>query len=317
MISPNNQSSEKSIIGISKVRDITDQSEIRSLFFNLLDDMKRRNNIIIPHNAKIFIKPNICLVKSFETGATVDPFLIKCLVDWLLKNYNIENITIGEADATQLNIDIAFKVLGWEDIFNEYPNVKLLNLAKDENINVQLDGKFFESLEMSKTYMESDFLISFGKLKTHTITGITCILKNQYGANPIKYKAQYHKNLDDVIFDLNKVKVPNLCIVDGIIAMEGKGPIDGYPKPMGLLLVGNDAVAMDHACARIMGFNPNKISHLTLADKNDLGNTKYSIFGENIEDIKTRFVFVSNINKIFGRLYKSKIIKKIPIHKIT
>ena len=48
------------------------------------------------------IKPNICLVRGYETGVGVDPFIVKCLVDWLLQNYEIEEITIGEADATEL-----------------------------------------------------------------------------------------------------------------------------------------------------------------------------------------------------------------------
>jgi uncharacterized protein (DUF362 family) len=108
-----------------------------------------------------------------------------------------------------LNIDIAFKVLGWEDTFKHYPNVRLLNLTKDERTEVNLNGLFFKNLKMSKKYMESDLLISVAKLKTHTMTGITCNLKNLFGANPIKYKAQYHPHLDEAIFDLNKARMPD------------------------------------------------------------------------------------------------------------
>jgi uncharacterized protein (DUF362 family) len=141
---------------------------------------------------------------------------------------------------------------------------------------------------MSKSYMESDYLISVGKLKTHVMTGITCILKNQFGANPTKHKAQYHSCLDEVIHDLNKARLPDLCLVDGIIAMEGKGPVSGMPKPLGLLIIGNDAVATDHACSRIMGLNPNN-SHLKLAIKRKLGSIEYEVFGEKIEDVRSRF----------------------------
>lgn len=89
---------------------------------------------------------------------------------------------------------------------------------------------------MSKTYMDSDFLISLAKLKMHTITGITCVLKNQFGANPQKRKIHYHSNLITVIHDLNKVKLPDLCLVNGIIGMEGNGPVDGTPILSRLLL---------------------------------------------------------------------------------
>ncbi|MDY6895095.1 MAG: DUF362 domain-containing protein [Thermotogota bacterium] len=304
---------DKSIVGIKKVNNLQDESEIKSSIFELLDQMKKRDKIEITKKANLMIKPNICLVKGYETGVSVDPFLVKCLVDWLFENYDIETIIIGEADATELNADIAFKVLGWEDKFKQYKNVRLLNLTKDEYTSVKIDGLYLTDLKMSKSYIQSDFLISFGKLKTHTMTGITCTLKNQYGSNPIKNKAKYHPHLDEVICDLNKVRKPDLCLVDGIIAMEGAGPVSGIPDPLGLLIAGNDAVATDHACAKIMGFNPNKISHLKLAEKQKLGSTSYEIFGEKIEDVATKFESVRTWKKIILGTYK--IANKVPLWK--
>jgi uncharacterized protein (DUF362 family) len=306
---------EKNIVGIAKVKHPQNKSEIESVLFNLLDQMNERGKIKITPKANIMIKPNIGLVRGYETGATVDPFVVKCLVDWLLQNYDIETITIGEADATELNVYVAFKVLGWEDTFNQYSNVRLLNLTKDELVDINLNGLYFKNLKMSKSYMESDFLISVAKLKTHTMTGITCNLKNLYGANPIKYKVQYHKNVDEVICDLNKVRLPDLCLIDGIIAMEGEGPVSGAPKPVGLLIAGNDAVATDHACARIMGFNPNKISHLTLAVKQKLGSTDYEVFGERIEDVRTKFEFVPLWKRFVVAIYQNKFVNRIPLWK--
>ncbi len=306
---------EKNIVGIAKVKHLQNKSEIEGALFNLLNQMKDRRIIKIPPKVNIIIKPNICLVRGYETGVSVDPFIVKCLVDWLLQNYDIETITIGEADATELNVEVAFKVLGWEDIFNQYPDVKLLNLTKDEYIDIDLNGLYFKNLKMSRSYIKSDFLISVGKLKTHTMTGITCNLKNLYGANPIKNKAQYHPYLDEVICDTNKVRLPDLCLIDGIIAMEGAGPVSGAPKPLGLLVVGNDAVATDYACARIMGFNPNKISHLKLAVKQKLGSTDYEVFGERIEDVRTEFELVPLWKRLAVAIYQNKFINRIPLWK--
>lgn len=305
----------KSIVEITRIKHPQNKSQIECALFNLLDQIKQRNEINISKKADVMIKPNICLVRGYETGATVDPFIVKCLVDWLMQNYDIETITIGEADATELNIDMAFKVLGWEDTFNRYPNVRLLNLTKDERLEVDLHGLYLKNFKMPKSYLEADFLISVAKLKTHTMTGITCNLKNLYGANPIKYKAQYHPYLDEVICDLNKARMPDLCLVDGIIAMEGAGPVSGEPNPIGLLIAGNDAVATDHACARIMGFNPNKIAHLKMAVKQKLGSTDYEVFGERIENVRTKFKFVPGRKKIVIGIYQSKIINRIPLWK--
>jgi uncharacterized protein (DUF362 family) len=306
---------EKNTVGIAKVKHFQNKSEIKGALFNLLTQMKKRGEIKIPPKANIMIKPNICLVRGYETGATVDPFVVKCLVDWLLQNYDIKNITIGEADATELNVNVAFKVLGWEATFNQYSNVQLLNLTKDEYVDINLNGLYFKNIKISKSYMESNFLISVAKLKTHTMTGITCNLKNLYGANPIKNKAQYHPYLDEVICDMNKMRLPDLCLMDGIIAMEGAGPVSGIPNPVGLLITGNDAVATDHACAGIMGFNPNKISHLKLAVKQKLGSADYEVFGERIEDVRTKFEFVPLWKRLAVAIYQNRFINRIPLWK--
>ncbi len=234
-----NEKSAVSTIGIAGVESIESHPEIKTATYLLLNEMKKKDLLNIPVSGQVMIKPNICLVRSYETGATVDPYLVKCLVDWLLENYDLEKIYIGESDATMLNLNVAFRALGWDETFKDYPDVELLNFSNDDLVEVEVeDGLYFYKLEVSKKYLESDFLISVGKLKTHTLTSITCILKNQYGVNPVKYKLKYHDALDEVICDINSVRMPDLCLVDGIIAMEGEGPVIGIPKATGLLMWG-------------------------------------------------------------------------------
>lgn len=304
----------KNIVGIEKINQISNKNEIEKKIFNLLNNYQDRNPLKIPKNGIVFIKPNICLVKGYETGTTVDPYVVECMVKWLNQEYDIKKIIIGEADATELNIDLAFKALEWENIFSKYPNVQLLNISKDEMVDVHLNGIYFKSLKMSKSYMQSDYLISVAKLKTHTMTGITCNLKNIYGANPIKFKAQYHKKLDDVICDLNKVRIPDLCLVDGIIGMEGEGPTCGVPKPCGILVIGNNPVAVDHLCAKIMGFNPKTISHLRLAAKENLGDFSYDLIDDKFKNTEIKFDFIPFSKKVIQKGYNNfKVLKKLHI----
>jgi uncharacterized protein (DUF362 family) len=300
------------VVGLHRTEKIQDPLQIRSTLYKLLDGLKQRDAIAIPSNAHVMIKPNICFVKGYETGATVDPFVVQCLVDWLLQNYPIERITIGETDATGLNLNVALRVLGWEEIFDDYPNVRLVNMTHDQKVDVPLEGgRYFTQIAMPKSYMEADTLISVAKLKTHALTGITCNLKNLYGANPDIFKDKYHSNLDDVIVDLTRVKIPHLCVVDGIIAMEGAGPVSGAPKPLGLLIAGNDVVATDHACARLMGFKPSRIRHLRRASKEGLGSTAYEVFGERIEDAGTQFAFIPAWKRAAIDLSQNRLVHRI------
>jgi uncharacterized protein (DUF362 family) len=48
-------------------------------------------------------------------------------------------------------------------------------------------------------------------------------------------------------------------VVDGIIAMEGNGPVAGVPKGTGVLVAGMNPVAVDAVCARLMGFDYQKL----------------------------------------------------------
>jgi uncharacterized protein (DUF362 family) len=51
-------------------------------------------------------------------------------------------------------------------------------------------------------------------------------------------------------------------VVDGIVAGEGNGPLDPVARPTGVVLAGANPVAVDLACARMMGFDHAKIPML-------------------------------------------------------
>jgi uncharacterized protein (DUF362 family) len=53
------------------------------------------------------------------------------------------------------------------------------------------------------------------------------------------------------------------CLVDGIIGGEGNGPLDTTPKPAGIVLAGGNSVAVDLACAHLMGFDYQRLPLLS------------------------------------------------------
>ena len=54
-------------------------------------------------------------------------------------------------------------------------------------------------------------------------------------------------------------------VVDGLVAMEGNGPVAGTPRAAGVMLAGANPVAVDAVCARLMGFDPAKLPLLARA----------------------------------------------------
>lgn len=274
-------------IGISSVDDIDDDDLVRNKMFELLDMFQ--GFIILPKNARIIVKVNLCLLLGCETGATVDPRLVKYLAEWFLNNYSISEIVIAESDATALNADLAYYGLGWNLILGDIPKLRYLNLSKDELVKIKIDGLLFKELEMSKTFMEADYLISFAKLKTHSMQVMSGIMKNQFGALPEKLKVVYHPKLKEAICDLVRVRPPDFCLVDGLIAQEGPGPVSGIPRVMKLIIAGTDHLATDHVCARLMGKNPLHVPHLKLAGQHNLGTSSYEIVGCCVKDVAKNF----------------------------
>ena len=61
------------------------------------------------------------------------------------------------------------------------------------------------------------------------------------------------------ILDINAAVPMQLAIVDGIVGMEGDGPIMGQAKNAGVLVIGRNGPAVDATCARVMGIDPHKI----------------------------------------------------------
>jgi len=281
---------------IERVEDILSYAEIKKILYGILDHMKDDINLLT--GANILIKLNLCLLKGTETGATVDPRVAKVLVEWLLENCNPRKIYLCEADATHLGADMAFRALGWHGIFHGLSKVEFLNLSQDDVIPVK--GQYL-NLKMSKKMMEAGFLISLAKLKTHTLQKITCIMKNQFGAIPYKYKITYHPKLAQAIYDATAARVPDLSIIDGLIAMEGNGPTNGIPKETKLLIASNDPVSIDHFCAKLMGFRPMSVPHLRIAIHRGLGSSDYEVFGNPPNPSNLKFKFLPKWKEILKK----------------
>jgi hypothetical protein len=51
-----------------------------------------------------------------------------------------------------------------------------------------------------------------------------------------------------------------LHIVDAVVAGQGDGPLSPDPLPLGLILVGSNAAAIDHVGAHLLGYEPSRVA---------------------------------------------------------
>ena len=200
-------------------------------------------------------------------------------------------VYVVESDATMTNADKAFIATGMDEMCKRN-DVQFLNLRHiKDRVKIAIpNGETLKGITVPRVVTESA-IISAAKLKTHMSTKVTLGMKNMFGLLPDKFKGKYHaKGISKVVVDINTVLKPVLTVIDGFVAMEGKGPTDGTPVKMDLIIAGKDVVATDAIAARTMGMDPMEISHIRKAYQKGLGNIdNIEIIGSKLEDVSREF----------------------------
>ena len=235
----------------------------------------------------VVIKPNLCYYWDYSTGETTDPRVVSAVIDWVRQRIGKGVcILVAEADASAMRTKYAFRMLGYEKLSQE-KNIKLVNLSEGEVIDkeVVVAGEKFV-LPVNKILLDADLMINVPKLKHHRRIGLTCALKNMFGAIAKPRKYVYHNRLSSVIVGVNKMVKSNIILVDGIIGL-GK-----TPKKVGVIMTSDDALAADFIAAKAIGYDPSSIAYLRLGMKEKIGDVSNLNLIENpikLKDIKKDF----------------------------
>jgi uncharacterized protein (DUF362 family) len=237
---------------------------------------------------QVLIKINFITDKTWDTGATTDPMVVEAIIR-KLENLPVKTYVV-ESDATITNADKAFEKTGMKEMCNRN-GIEWLNLRHvKDRVKIEIpNGEALKSITVPRIVTESA-IISAAKLKTHLNTTVTLGMKNMFGLLPDKLKGKYHmKGISKVVVDINSVLRSALTVMDGFVGMEGRGPVDGTPVQMNLIIAGTDPVATDATAARVMGFNPYEIKHIKKAYERGLGKSEAEVVGEKLEAVRRTF----------------------------
>lgn len=180
-----------------------------------------------------------------------------------------------------------------------------LNIDEAYPVLLKSRASVLKELYLPRTVLQADFVVSMPKLKTHRWAGVTLSLKNMFGIVPGSCYG-WPKNIlhwagiTRALLDINSTVRPDCAIVDGIVGMEGNGPIQGTPKGCQVLVFGDDPVAVDATCARIMGLMPERIDHLAKAGYllGHLREEKIHQLGESIASVCTPFAVLDAFRRL-------------------
>ena len=274
---------QSSVIAIKKVTESGLQSEIHGC----LEDSGCLERIAAADS--IVIKPNLITDNPdyIESGANTSMAVLRSLL-CIIRNAKPDAcIVIGESDVgTKVKgriLSEAYRIMGFHDLCEEF-NVTAVNFSEEEKVKIPLEnGLYFKEITVPIEAYKADLIIDIPKIKTHKYAKLTCSLKNMFGMIPNPKRVIYHNHLDEAIVDINQAfgrKI--IALVDGIVSMEGNGPVYGRPVKTNITLSSTDLVALDYVVAKMIGLDPDDIPYITMAEKTGLGQTR------NIETIGDR-----------------------------
>jgi uncharacterized protein (DUF362 family) len=238
---------------------------------------------------RVLIKVNFITTKNWETGATTDPMVVEAIIN-RVRELGKEPLVV-ESDAQMTNADKAVVVSGMKEMLDRVgvPFVNMRHVAEKVELPVK-GGKVLSSIKVAKIATESA-IISAAKLKTHMGTGVTLGMKNMFGMLTTKWKGRYHINdMHKVIHDICVTLPPTLTVIDGFVAMEGRGPVHGTPVRMGTIIAGTDVVATDSVACRVMGFTQDEVDHIAWAHRSGLGAMDdVDVVGDGVDAVRRVF----------------------------
>ncbi|MFA5205440.1 MAG: DUF362 domain-containing protein [Lentisphaeria bacterium] len=221
----------------------------------------------------VLLKPNLLSARPPEQAVTTHPAVVAALVR-LCWEAGAARVWIGDSPAGNHPEGVLWEKTGMAA-------VAAATGAELKSFHGPLRTRPCAGIDLpSPAWLdEVDLLVSVPKLKTHGLTLLTGAVKNLYGLVAGQAKANFHGHfptplaMSTFLAELYGVFKPGLAVMDAVVAMEGEGPANGRPKPLGLILAGTDGVAVDAAAAGVLGLTPEQIPLLRVAAARGFGRT--------------------------------------------
>ena len=245
----------------------------------------------------VVIKPNLVSPRTPDKAATVHPSFLTAL-GRIVSAFEPASLILAEsggAPYTEATLKNLYRVCGI-DTAAEDGGISL-NLTTDCGILLHSEGKMCREFHVLQPILDADVVIDLCKLKAHSLTKMSCAAKNFFGTVPGIEKFAMHARFPEIadfqemITDLASA-VSNhadvLCVCDAVVCMEGNGPTNGTPRPLGAVLASRSPFTLDVAAEHLLGFD-GTVPLCDVAASRGLTPRDYkalTVLGDNIEDLR-------------------------------
>jgi len=289
---------------------VSNVSVVRSATYSM-DIYDRIYRLVAEHNPnvagkRVVLKPNLV---EFDSNTAINTHPMVVHATWeAFRRLGAAEVKIAEGPGHRRGtLDLA-DAAGYFSTFRDFEDSFTdLNTDAVAKRTIANPVSTLKELYLPHTVLDCDLLVSLPKMKTHHWTGATLAMKNLFGVVPggvygWPKNVLHWAGIAESIVDLHHLFPRQFAIVDGVVGMEGNGPIQGTPKNAGVLVAGSDVVAVDATCCRVMGIDPKKIGYLKLArGEENLGVEAFRQTGENIAAVRTPFELLDVWKEVRGK----------------
>lgn len=209
---------------------------------------------------KVLLKPNMLAGKDPDRAVTTHPEIVRAVIKLAQAAGGI--VFVGDSPGIGSPLAVARKT-GILDVIEESGAI----FAPFANsVIIHPAGRTLHQLEIAQDIVTADVIINLPKLKTHQMMGLTCGIKNMFGAIVGLRKPGLHlqAGVDKSFFALMVLEIceaisPALTIVDAVVGMEGEGPGSGEPVTIGALIAGSSPQAVDTVATELVGMKPEQV----------------------------------------------------------
>jgi uncharacterized protein (DUF362 family) len=243
----------------------------------------------------VLLKPNLVEYDP-STAINTDPRLVAATV-LAARRLGAGSVVVAEGPGHRRDLEYVVTASGLLEALRavEAPFVDL-NTAPIVRRALRSSFTRLGELWLPAPVAEADVVVSMPKMKTHHWAGATLSLKNCFGCVPGRVygwpkNVLHWAGLNEAIVDVAAAVRPHVQVVDGIVGMQGNGPIQGTPVNAGVLVFGTDPVATDATAARLMGLDPERVVSISQAGRflGQADPARISQVGEPVDPNVVRF----------------------------
>jgi uncharacterized protein (DUF362 family) len=251
---------------------------------------------------RILLKPNLVETAASAPHINTHPLVLRGAIEAFLR-LGAATVMVAEGPGHRRDTLAVYEESGLANVLTE-DHIRFYDLNYITGYDVPNAGRqsSIRALTFPRLFQEVDWIVSVAKMKTHHWAGVPLSMKNLFGVMPGLYygwpkNVLHHAGIGNSILDINATLKPHFAIVDGIVGMEGDGPIMGDPKKAGVLVMGRNLAAVDATCCRIMGIDPYQVSYLERADNwlGPIAEGSIEQRGETIASVRTNFHLIETI----------------------